>query len=121
MAQKTNVWQRVLSDFAHEIGRLHQAGVRILAGSDMPTGRLPGEALQDELEYLVHEAGFTPAQAIESVTRVSAEFAHMSDSLGLIARGKVADLVLLSGDPLADMRNIRRIFAVWQGGKRAGP
>ena len=103
------------------LGRMIQQGVPILAGTDGPGGtRLPGSSLHDELALLV-EAGMSPLQALQAATRDAARFLGRQDSLGTVAAGKAADLVLLSADPLADIRNTRRIAGVVARGKYYGP
>ncbi len=110
-------WDRALDGLAHEMGRLAAAGVIVLAGSDIPFATYPGEAFQDELRYLVGEAGFTPRQALAAGTIAAARFVGVQDSLGTIAEGKIADLVLLDANPLTDIENVRRIVAVMRDGK----
>lgn len=91
-----------------------KAGGLLLAGPD-PTGNggvLPGFGDQREVELLV-EAGFTPVQAIEIATKNGAAFLGREDSIGTIAAGKQADLVLVKGDPstrIADIENVRTVF-----------
>lgn len=91
---------------------LHAAGVRILAGTDagVPPS-LPGWSLHAELELLV-AAGLDPAEALTAATRGPAEFLGIADRTGTIEPGKRADLVLLRGDPLEDIRNTRTVEAV---------
>jgi imidazolonepropionase-like amidohydrolase len=97
---------------------MHEAGVRILPGSDTAVlGVFPGSSLHEELALFVSELGLTPAQALERATRMSAEFLGLGDSLGSIAPGKLADLVLLGADPLAEIQNLRRVEAVFLGGR----
>ncbi len=110
-------WNRVLSEFARDVGRLHAAGVPVLPGSDLPFARFPGEALQDELIYLVRETGLTPQQVIEGATRESVKWLHLEDSLGTVTAGKIADLVILDADPLADIENVRRVYGVVLAGR----
>lgn len=96
---------------------MHRAGVRFMAGADAPNPySVPGFGLHDELALLV-EAGFTPLEALQTATRNPAEFLGQLDSHGTIERGKIADLVLLEADPLADINNTRKIAAVVLGGK----
>jgi imidazolonepropionase-like amidohydrolase len=68
--------------------------------------------LHDEIATFVKLVGMTPAEAIERATRRSARFLRIGDSVGTIERGKIADLVLIDGDPLIDITNTRRISAV---------
>lgn len=93
----------------------HRAGVRIIAGTDGPGVCLPaGTALVLELEEMV-AAGLTPLQAIASAT-VDAATAVGADSLGTIAPGQLADVILVGGDPSRDIRTLRRIQAVIERG-----
>jgi len=96
---------------------MHRAGVPILAGTDVGNPFVyPGFSLHDELGLLV-EAGLTPAAALRAATLDPARYLGVADSLGSVARGKRADLVLLDADPLADIANTRRIRAVVARGR----
>jgi len=96
---------------------LHDAGVRIGMGSDSGVGlRIPGVAEHLELGLLV-EAGLTPMQAITVATANSAALLKLDDR-GVLAPGKLADLVVLDGDPTVDIVNTRKVFAVWHRGKK---
>ena len=87
-----------------------------MAGSDTPEWLMAyGWTLHRELEALVH-AGLTPYQALEAATRNPAEFVGGLREWGTIERGKRADLVLLSGNPLEDIRHTARIVGVAMGG-----
>lgn len=95
----------------------HAAGVGILTGTDAgDTYVFPGFAVHDELGELVR-AGLSPADALRSATIQAARFSGMEGDFGSIESGKVADLVLLDADPLADIRNTRRIAAVFFNGR----
>ncbi len=63
------------------------------------------------------QAGLTPGEALQTATRNPAEFLGMADSLGTIAVGKIADLVLLNENPLLDIKNTREIAAVVANGR----
>ncbi len=109
----------------HELGivrRLQAAGVPFLAGTDTPAGVdvLPGISLHRELERLV-AAGFTPLQALQTATINPAIFLHRTADLGMVAPGKLADLVLLEKNPLVDIRNTRSITAVIADGQYISP
>ena len=96
---------------------LNRAGVSLLAGSDSPNPFVyAGFSLHDELGLLVR-AGLTPAEALRTATINPAKFLGVTDSLGTVATGKVADLVLLDANPLTDIANTKRIRAVIQGGR----
>lgn len=99
------------------VGVLHDAQVPLLAGTDTPNPYcFPGFSLHDELALLV-EAGLTPLEALRTATLNPAEFLGAMDSLGTIAPGKLADLVLLNGNPLADIHNTQAIDAVMLDGR----
>jgi imidazolonepropionase-like amidohydrolase len=75
-----------------------------------------GSGLHDELALLV-DAGLTPLQAPQAATLGPARYLNAADSMGTVAAGRVADLVLLDADPLRDIRNTTRIFAVVARGR----
>jgi imidazolonepropionase-like amidohydrolase len=88
-----------------------RAGGVLAAGTDAANQALiPGFSEHEELELLVR-AGLTPAEALAAATRNGAILLG-ADSLGRLAPGKVADLVVLGGDPLADIRNTRKVERV---------
>ena len=89
---------------------------RVLPGTDSGVGMLEFGHLDYDLELLV-EAGFTPADAIVSATRISADAIGMSETIGTIKKGKVADLVAFEGDPSKDIFAARKVKAVYQAGK----
>ena len=78
---------------------------------------MPGFSLHEELALLVASAGMTPDQALRAATVSPARVVGVADSLGSIDVGKLADLVLLDGNPLLDMRNTARIHAVIANGR----
>jgi hypothetical protein len=90
------------------LARVRQAGVEILAGTDVP---LVGFSLHDELDLLV-QSGLTPADALRAATINPARFLHDDAENGSVAVGKNADLVLLDANPLDNVRNTQRIAAV---------
>lgn len=98
-------------------GRAHAAGVPIGAGTDTPIGLSPpGYSLHMELDFLVR-AGLTPIEALASATLRPAEYFSMTDRMGSVDVGKVADLVLLDANPLDDIGNTKRIGAVISKGR----
>jgi imidazolonepropionase-like amidohydrolase len=97
------------------VGRMHRAGVRILAGTDAPWLVVPGFSVHDEL-FLLVEAGLTPADALRAATLDTAQFLGLQNSLGTIEGGKLADLVLLDANPLEDISNTQKISGVFTQG-----
>jgi imidazolonepropionase-like amidohydrolase len=70
----------------------------------------------EEVERFVKN-GYTPQEAIVAATRIGAEVLEVSDRLGTIEKGKIADLLVIDGDPLDDIRNLRKVSVIIQGGK----
>ncbi len=96
---------------------LHEAGVVLLAATDVGIPMLvPGLSLHEELGLLV-EAGLTPLEALQTATVNPARVLGMADSSGTIEAGKLADLVVLDANPLADITNTQRIRAVVANGR----
>jgi imidazolonepropionase-like amidohydrolase len=106
----------ILAGFGDVAPLMRKNQMRILAGTDLGTsGITPGASLHDEIAFFV-DAGFSPLEALRSATTNPAAYLGLSDSLGAVKPGYVADLVLLDGDPLADIHNTRRIAAVIRSG-----
>ncbi|HEV2197328.1 MAG TPA: amidohydrolase family protein [Candidatus Acidoferrum sp.] len=97
---------------------LHKAGVEFLAGTDTPAGVhiFPGFSLHEELQRFV-AAGFTPLEALQTATLNPARFFGVQEQLGTIEEGKIADLVLLSANPLEDISNTQKIAGVFVNGR----
>lgn len=97
--------------------RMYEAGVPIGAGTDTPINlSIPGYSLHSELEMLVN-AGLTPMSALEAATLVPARYFGLENEMGSISVGQVADMVLLSADPLADISNTKAIELVISKGQ----
>jgi hypothetical protein len=94
------------------VRRMNEEGVGLLAGTDVATEwTVPGAALHEELYALV-EAGLTPLESLRTATLNPARYFGKAGEFGAAAPGMAADLVLIDGDPLADVRNARRISGV---------
>lgn len=99
------------------VAALHDAGVPLLAGTDAPNpGTYFGASMHRELELLVR-AGLSPVEALAAATSVAAD-AFGLDDRGRIAAGKRADLLLVDGDPTADILDSRAIAGIWKEGRR---
>lgn len=93
-------------------GAAHSAGVSVLVGTDGGDSFVfPGAGVHDELAELV-KAGLTPAEALRAATSAPAKFLGLADELGTVEADRLADLVLLEGNPLEDIENVRKIRAV---------
>jgi imidazolonepropionase-like amidohydrolase len=115
-AQMSQVPERMKNSLAN-LKRMQDAGAIVAPGTDAGNiGTLHGPSLHREFE-LMAEAGLTPMQILVAATRNAARVFAREPEMGTIAPGKLADLVILDADPLADIRNTRRIYAVIKGGR----
>ncbi|MFZ5917365.1 MAG: amidohydrolase family protein [Chloroflexota bacterium] len=96
--------------------RAREAGVRIAAGNDGGTPFNTSDNLVSELERMV-EAGMSPAEALDAAHAAAADLLRLSDQIGAIEPGKLADLVVLDADPLAGIAALRRVRRVIKGGQ----
>jgi hypothetical protein len=112
-AERSAMFERYLAF----VGELHKRGVPVVAGTDIA---VPGHSLHRELELYV-EAGFTPMEAIQAATIVPARVMRLDKEAGTIEAGKRADMVVLGGDPLRDIHNIRKVETVVARGKTYDP
>jgi len=102
----------------HSLERVRRAGAKVAVGTDAGFVVCHGENAR-ELEVLV-EGGMTPMEAIMAATSVGADHLDMADLVGSIEAGKYADLLIVDGDPLKDIRilqDIDRIKTVMKGGE----
>ena len=102
-------WRRAVLETLKEA---HDAGIRLVAGSDPPGEyTLHGYSIHDELKWMV-EAGLSPGEALLAATRRAAEMVGAAGDFGTVQVGRRADLLLLSANPLEDIRNTRAIEMV---------
>jgi len=104
-----SLWKKALET----LQVLHRAGIPIVAGTDQA---VPGYSLHREMEIYV-SAGFTPIEAIQAATIVPARAMKRDKDVGTVEAGKRADLIIVDGDPLSDIRNLRRVVTVVQAGR----
>lgn len=110
-------WQPVYERMLSMTNTMHRAGMKILAGTDTPnTYCFPGFSVHDELELFV-KAGLTPLEALQTATLNPAQYLKLSNSLGTVEKGKLADLVLLDANPLESIGNTRKLAGVVVNGK----
>jgi imidazolonepropionase-like amidohydrolase len=108
----SDVFQKVFEKDVAIVGALHRAGVPVVAGTDQT---VPGHSLHREIELYV-QAGFTPMEAIQAATIVPARAMGLDKELGTVEPGKRADLIIVNGNPLESIKNIRKVeFVITNG------
>ena len=114
---KINQAQKAFSDWIQKTtGAMAKAEIPLMAGTDTPLGYLtPGFSLHYELELMV-ESGLTELQALTTATLQPAKYFRMEDSLGLVKKDYIADLILLNENPLEEIARTRDIYAVIKDG-----
>jgi amidohydrolase family protein len=96
--------------------RFVKAGGKLMGGADNNFDIVPGLSSHQELQQLVY-SGLTPMQALLTVTKWAAESWHKDKDIGTVEPGKLADLITVNGDPLANIKNTRNVDLVIQNGK----
>ena len=114
---KINQAQKAFSDWIQKTtGAMAEAEIPLMAGTDTPLGYLtPGFSLHYELELMV-ESGLTELQALTTATLQPSKYFRMEDSLGLVKKDYIADLILLNENPLEEIARTKDIFAVIKDG-----
>ncbi len=107
-----DVREKVMQKMIEITGMLHQAGIPVVAGTDQT---VPGHSLYRELELYV-QAGFTPLEAIQAATIVPARVMGLDKELGTVEAGKRADLIVVNGNPLESIHEIRKVETVITNG-----
>jgi imidazolonepropionase-like amidohydrolase len=108
--------RKTFADYQTFVGMLKRAGVPILVGSDTPNVHVAaGASLHREMEFLA-SSGMSAGEVLAAATLGNARALRADDRLGTVEPGREGDLVLLEADPLADIRNTRRIAAVVRSG-----
>ena len=102
--------------FQKFLHRFVRAGGEVDIGTDTSEGRMPGKGVHREFEFLV-DAGFSPKDIIVWATKGSAEFIGKGDELGTVEAGKIADIIVVNGDPLADITALGKIETVIKNGE----
>jgi imidazolonepropionase-like amidohydrolase len=116
-ARTRTAWEKFLA----LVGMFHAAGGVVLAGTDCPNVAIvPGYSLHRELELLTR-TGMSAMDALVAATGRAAERLDRADEFGTIAPGRSADMLLLDADPLADIKNTRRIDRVIARGQPRSP
>jgi imidazolonepropionase-like amidohydrolase len=92
-------------------------GLKIMMGSGADGSTYPHGSQALDFEMLVRHGGLTPPRAIQSGTVVNAEVLGWKNQVGSLDKGKYADLIAVSGDPLADITELQRVRFVMKGGR----
>jgi imidazolonepropionase-like amidohydrolase len=117
-SRAAEAYRKGLEVARRNVKTLHDAGIRIASGTDSgPPARFQGYFEHLELEELVR-SGLTAAQVLKAATGDAAGCAGIGDSVGTLTPGRAADFIVLSRDPLKDIRNTRSIESVWIAGNR---
>jgi len=109
---RSEVGEKIFGKEVAIVGALHRAGIPVVAGTDQA---VPGYSLHREIE-LYAQAGFTPMEAIQAATIVSARAMGLEKESGTVEKGKRGDLIVISGNPLEDIHNTRNVEYVITNG-----
>ncbi len=116
----TIAYERELEHAVETMQKMHKRGIRVLTGGDYGFAWTPHGTNAKDLEYFVDMVGFTPMEAIQAATKYGGQIMGMGSELGQVREGFLADLLLVDGDPLADVRILqdhKRIVAIMKDGK----
>jgi imidazolonepropionase-like amidohydrolase len=113
-------YERELEHAVETCRKMHRRGIRVLIGGDYGFAWTPQGTNAKDLEYFVDMLGFSPMEAILAATRLGGEIMGMSTELGMIKPGFLADMLLVDGDPVANVRILQdktRILAIMKDGE----
>ncbi len=116
----TIAYERELEHAIETMQKMHKRGIRVLTGGDYGFAWTPHGTNAKDLEYFVDMVGFTPMEAIQAATKYGGQIMGLGAELGQVREGFLADLLLVDGDPLADVRVLqdhKRIVAIMKDGK----
>ena len=113
-------YERELENAVETCRKMHRRGIRVLIGGDYGFAWTPQGTNAKDLEYFVDMIGMSPMEAIMAGTRYGGQIMGMADELGQIKPGFLADMLLVDGDPLANVRILQeknRLLAIMKDGK----
>ena len=117
-AKSTGGKYRMIPIFQHAVQiAAATKGMKIMMGSGVDGSTYPHGSQALDFEMLVRHGGLTAARAIQAGTSVNAEVLGWQNQVGSIDKGKYADLIAVSGDPLADITELQRVAFVMKGGR----
>ena len=103
---------------------MRKRGIRIVVGGDYGFAVNPQGTNARDLQHFVTHFGFSPSEALQAATRTGGEIMRRGHELGLVRQGYLADLLLIDGDPLTDVRVLqdkKRFAWIMKGGVRYAP
>lgn len=110
--ERSEIGEKVFEKELAIVGALHRAGIPVVAGTDQT---VPGYSLHREMELYV-QAGFTPIEAIQAATIVSARALGLEKESGTLEKGKRGDVILVNGNPLEDIHQLRNVeYVITEG------
>jgi imidazolonepropionase-like amidohydrolase len=115
----TIAYERELEHAIETMKEMHKRGIRVLIGGDYGFAWTPHGTNAKDLEYFVDMIGMTPMEAIQAGTKYGGEIMGMGNELGLIREGYLADLLLVDGDPISNIRVLQdpnRLVAIMKDG-----
>lgn len=113
-------YERELEMCIDTMKKMHKRGIRVCIGGDYGFAWTPQGTNANDIETFVDMLGFSPMEAIQAATKYGGQIMGMGDELGLVREGYLADLLLIDGDPLSDVRILqdkKRIVAIMKDGK----
>lgn len=116
----TMAYERELEHAIESMKQMHKRGIRVLIGGDYGFAWTPHGTNAKDIEYFVDMLGMSPMEAIQAATKYGGQLMGMGHELGLVKEGYLADMLLVDGDPLTDVRILqdkKRIVAIMQDGK----
>jgi imidazolonepropionase-like amidohydrolase len=116
----TIAYERELAAAVETCKNMHRRGIRVLIGGDYGFAWTPQGTNAKDLETFVDLLGFSPMEAIIAATRYGGQIMQMGDELGMIKPGYLADMLLVDGDPIANIRILQdktRLLAIMKDGK----
>jgi len=116
-AETWRVYEPAVRDFKQNLKRFYDMGVTVVAGTDMIDSRFQAAPVADELEVMV-EYGLSPLQAIATGTSNCAQVLGLEGEIGILAPAAQADILVVAGNPVADITALHNVKAVYLGGKR---
>ena len=119
-SKMTIAYERELEHAIETCKKMHRRGIRVLIGGDYGFAWTPQGTNAKDLEYFVDMLGFSPMEAIVAATKYGGQIMNQGDELGQIKPGYLADLLLVDGDPIANVRVLQdksRILAIMKDGQ----